>query len=86
MAKHTPLRKCIACSKMKDKNTLLRIVKQNGNVFFDFSGKADGRGCYVCADSACIASAKKQRRIQRAFSMPVPDTLYDELEAFINHE
>ena len=40
-AKSQPLRKCLGCNEMKDKRSLLRIVRdKDGNVFFDSTGKA----------------------------------------------
>ncbi|MEG1743831.1 MAG: YlxR family protein [Clostridia bacterium] len=43
-----PSRKCIGCNQMKEKNLLLRIVKnKDGDIFFDSTGKANGRGAYL---------------------------------------
>ena len=42
-AKSQPLRKCLGCNEMKDKRSLLRIVRdKDGNVFFDSTGKSGG--------------------------------------------
>lgn len=49
--KKIPLRQCIACRELKPKKEMLRIVKnKEGAIFLDFSGKAQGRGAYICDD------------------------------------
>ena len=50
-----PFRMCIACRQMKPKKEMTRIVKNaDGEIFADFSGKAAGRGAYICSDEACM--------------------------------
>lgn len=47
--KSVPARMCIACREMKPKRDMLRIVKNaEGEIKLDFSGKAPGRGAYIC--------------------------------------
>ena len=47
--KKTPQRQCVGCREMKDKKSLLRVVKSpEGAVSLDFVGKKPGRGAYVC--------------------------------------
>lgn len=76
--KHVPLRTCVVCRNQCEKSALLRIVKgKDGNVFVDASGKADGRGAYVCKD--CIKDAVKRRSLNKAFKMQIPQDVYDEL-------
>lgn len=58
--KKQPVRMCIACRCGKPKQELIRIVRaKEGTLFLDKTGKAQGRGAYVCADQACIEKAKK---------------------------
>ena len=53
--KKIPMRMCIACHEMKPKKEMLRIVKpKDGEVSIDFTGKAAGRGAYICDNSECI--------------------------------
>ncbi len=48
-ARRVPLRKCIVCGVKTDKRGLIRIVApQEGPVEVDATGKARGRGAYVC--------------------------------------
>lgn len=76
----TPLRTCVACRETKDKKTLVRIVKAaTGEIYPDFSGKAAGRGAYVCANEDCFARLKKYRLLNKTFSADVPEAVYDRL-------
>ena len=44
-----PMRMCVGCREMKPKMELTRVVKpQEGDCAIDFTGKAPGRGAYVC--------------------------------------
>ena len=84
MEKKGPMRTCIACRTSKPKRELIRVVKFNEQITLDKTGKANGRGAYVCPDKACIEKLKKQKLLNRAFSMPVADEVYDKiLEDFI---
>ncbi len=47
--KSIPLRKCTGCQEMKDKRTLVRVVRsENGEFSVDFTGKKPGRGAFKC--------------------------------------
>ena len=75
-----PLRKCIGCNEMKDKRTLVRIVRnKEGEIFVDFTGKKPGRGAYICKNVACLDQAQKAKRIERAFSTKIEPEIYDEI-------
>lgn len=79
--KKTPLRQCIACRQLKEKRSMLRIVKNGeSNIFLDFSGKANGRGAYICDDADCIAKLKKKRLIDKVFSCRAGDEIYAAIE------
>ena len=79
--KKIPLRKCIGCGESRPKKELLRVVSpKDGGVVLDLTGKADGRGAYICPDAACLAKARKARRLERAFSREIPPEVYDMLE------
>ena len=66
---------------MKPKKDLIRVVRSpEGAVSLDFKGKLPGRGAYVCPDPACLATAKKSRALERAFSAPLPPEVWEELE------
>ncbi len=79
--KRTPLRKCTGCGEMKPKKELVRIVKDpEGAISLDRTGKKAGRGAYFCPDEACLAAAKKARRLEKAFSCQIPDAVYRQME------
>lgn len=79
--KKIPLRKCNGCGEQKDKRELVRIVKNaNGEINLDLTGKAAGRGAYICPNAECLKKARKSKRIDRAFECTVPSEVYDKLE------
>lgn len=84
MQKHRkiPQRQCVGCREMKEKKSLLRIVRTpEGEVLLDATGKKSGRGAYVCPDPACLKKARKSKALERAFDTSVPPEVYDALEA-----
>lgn len=75
-------RTCVGCGEESPKRTLLRVVRSpEGEVRYDRTGKANGRGAYLCADPACIAAAKKRKSLSRALKAEVPESVYEELAA-----
>ena len=89
MEKKKPQRKCIACQERDDKKGLIRIVKnKEGEIFIDKTGKANGRGAYICDDKECLNKAIKSRALNRAFKMEVSSQVYEnllkELESYEN--
>lgn len=81
-AKKVPQRKCIACQDRDNKKELIRIVKnKEGQIFIDLTGKANGRGAYICKDSECLKKAIKSKALNRAFKMEVPNEVYEKLLA-----
>lgn len=80
--KKVPQRKCIACQDRDNKKELIRIVKnKEGQIFIDLTGKANGRGAYICKDSECLKKAIKSKALNRAFKMEVPNEVYEKLLA-----
>ena len=76
----SPTRMCAVCRKRMEKDQLFRICRAtDGKMTVDISGKAEGRGAYICKTSACIKTAQKRRALERAFSCAVDDKLYEEL-------
>lgn len=75
-----PMRMCVGCREMKPKMTLLRIVKpQDGDARIDRTGKASGRGAYVCNDMECMKKARKTRALERALECSIDEAVFDEL-------
>lgn len=82
MPKKIPMRQCVGCREMKEKRSLIRVVKSpEGQVSLDFRGKLSGRGAYVCPNPECLKRARKSRALERAFSVPLPPEIWEGLEA-----
>lgn len=82
MPKKIPMRQCLGCREMKPKSELIRVVRSpEGELSLDFRGKKPGRGAYLCPDAACLARVRKSRALERAFSVPVGEEIYDALDA-----
>ncbi len=62
---------------MKEKKELVRIVKTPDGIKVDFSGKLNGRGAYVCANSECVEKLYSKRALSRAFQMEIDKETYD---------
>ena len=79
-----PMRMCVGCREMKPKATLLRVVKpQDGDAHIDRTGKAQGRGAYVCESIECLKKAQKTRALDRALETKIDETVFAALEAQI---
>ena len=65
---------------MKEKRSLLRIVKSPENVIsFDRVGKAPGRGAYVCRSQECLTKAVRQKQLERALETKIDEAVYSQL-------
>ena len=63
--KHVPQRTCIACRKIRDKQTMIRLViTPDGRIEVDVSGKMSGRGAYLCKDVGCWEEGLKGNRLE----------------------
>lgn len=73
-----PMRMCVGCGEHKPKKEFVRVVKnKNGDISLDLTGKAAGRGAYVCKSVDCLEKCKKGRKLNRAFSCEIPEEIYD---------
>lgn len=70
----------MGCRTPKNKTDLIRIVRTpEGQVKVDSTGKANGRGAYLCRDPECLKKALKQKALQRALKCEVPDEISESL-------
>jgi len=61
---------------------MTRIVRSPaGEVLIDPTGKAPGRGGYVCRNAECIKRACAGKGLERALKTAVPSSVYDVLKA-----
>ena len=80
MPKKIPMRQCLGCREMKPKRELIRVVRSpEGEVSLDNKGKKPGRGAYVCPGENCLKRAIKTKALSRAFGIPIPESIIEEL-------
>lgn len=78
--KKQPIRRCLATGESCLKKDLLRVVKNNqGEVFFDYSGKANGRGAYIKCSLEAIQIAREKKVLDRALEISIPEQVYESL-------
>ena len=80
MHKKIPQRQCMGCRERKNKRDMIRVVRApSGTVSLDFSGKAQGRGAYICPDPECLKKALRSKSLDRALEVTIPEEVYDRL-------
>ena len=78
--KAIPERTCIGCNEKKEKKDLIRIVKsQDGVISVDTTGKANGRGAYICKSEQCLEKAIKTKRLERSLKEKIDSKIYESL-------
>ena len=84
--KNTPMRRCIGCMESKPKGSMVRIAYYEGSLTLDTTGKAKGRGVYICLDRECMEKAKKRRAVQRSLEVELSqediDNIFGELAEY----
>lgn len=79
-----PLRTCVVTKEKLEKKDLLRVVKNNeGEVFVDETGKANGRGAYIKKDIETLEKAIKSKALDRHLETTISDEVYDEIRKII---
>lgn len=79
--KRIPMRMCLGCRNMFPKRELVRVVQnKEGKVSMDLSGKAPGRGAYICKNIECMTKAIKSKALHKAFEMPFDDEVLNDLK------
>ena len=78
--KKIPMRMCVGCREMKPKKELIRVVRTpEGRVMLDRSGKAAGRGAYLCLQGACLVKAQKAKTLERTLETAIEPAVYEQL-------
>ena len=86
MSKHIPIRHCVACREGKPKAELIRVLRSpEGTVGIDGTGKANGRGAYLCRSADCLKKAQKNRGLERQLKQTLDPSVYDALLRGIDH-
>ena len=78
--KSLPQRTCIGCGIKRNKRELIRVVKdKEGNINIDKTGKANGRGAYLCDNVECLEKAVKSKKLEREFETKIENEIYESL-------
>jgi predicted RNA-binding protein YlxR (DUF448 family) len=68
--KHSPQRTCLGCREIKSKRELIRIVRTpEGQVIVDPTGKANGRGVYICRQTQCLEKGLKKESLAQSLKV-----------------
>lgn len=79
-----PKRTCIGCNSQKEKKELIRIVKnKDEEISIDKTGRAEGRGAYICNNIDCLNKAIKNKKIEKTFKMKIENEIYENLRGVI---
>ena len=82
--KSIPLRTCMGCNDKKPKKELVRIVKNNeGQISLDKTGKAQGRGAYICDNPECLEKVIKSKRLEKVLESSISEEVYNNLRGVI---
>jgi predicted RNA-binding protein YlxR (DUF448 family) len=66
---------------MKPKKEMLRVVKTaDGEIFADPTGKAAGRGAYICGAEECMKKLGDKKLLHKAFSTDVAQEVYSDVK------
>ena len=79
--RHIPERTCVACGVKKPKHELVRVASSpQGQVSVDGSGKAPGRGAYICGGD-CWDTALNRGRLARSLGKTLSKSDVESLRA-----
>jgi uncharacterized protein len=83
LPRHVPARTCVGCRQEQPKRQLVRIVRApSGSVGVDPTGKAAGRGAYLCHRPECWATALRRGTLAGALRVALVTEDRIALEAF----
>lgn len=82
--KNLPQRTCIGCNEKKNKKDLIRVVKnKEGEISIDRTGKANGRGAYICDCIDCLEKAIKSKKLEKSFETKIDNEIYETLRGVL---
>lgn len=80
------MRRCVGCMESKPKSELIRVAGCEGQISIDVTGKAKGRGVYLCPNTECFQKAQKRKAIGRNLEMDITpeqlEKLFEELKKY----
>ena len=81
--KHVPQRTCIACGNKSGKRELIRVVRTpDREIIVDPTGRANGRGAYLCSQQSCWQTALGRDSLSRALRAPIDGDALTALQEF----
>lgn len=79
-----PMRTCVVTREKCEKKELVRVVRTpEGTVEVDITGKRNGKGAYLKLSLEVIEKARKNKALDRALEIEVPESIYKELESML---
>lgn len=85
--KHKPQRTCIACRETQDKRGLIRIIRTPAQeVVIDPTGKANGRGAYLCHKTECWDKGLQKKLLANALKTTLSVADIERLKASLQTE
>ena len=81
--KKVPVRMCIACKESRPKKELVRIVATDEGLYPDETGKAHGRGAYVCPSLECLDRAVRIKAFERSLDATMSEKSYNAIKRVI---
>ena len=82
--KKIPMRTCVVTREKLPKRELVRVVRTADGVIVDLTGKVNGRGAYLKIDKDVFEKAKNNKILDKHLEVPVPDSVFDELNKLLN--
>ncbi|MBR4357926.1 MAG: YlxR family protein [Butyrivibrio sp.] len=80
MQKKIPTRKCVGCGEMRDKKEMIRVIKTpEGEICLDVTGRANGRGAYICNSAECLKKAVKNRGLEKSLKAQIPGDILEQM-------
>ena len=85
MQKKIPMRKCGGWGEMKEKKEMIRVLKTpEDEIVLDTTGRANGRGAYICNSAECFAKAIKNKGLERSLKSQIPEEVSARLKEELN--
>ena len=81
--RHVPERTCVACRRQQPKRAMVRVVRTPlGAIVVDPTGKASGRGAYLCRGTPCWEGGLRRQVLARALKTTLSAADRAALEAY----
>lgn len=82
-SRHVPERSCVACGLKTAKVQLVRVVRNDqGSVTVDTTGRAPGRGAYLCRAAECWDRTISRGTLGRSFGRDITSNDLEQVRAY----